>query len=64
MSNIRTVSGYWLDQPEVIYTVKVSLDSWDGIEDEKDLEIFFYTDGDPIEVGDIIAHDFVITKIH
>ena len=62
--SIKTISGHWLDQPETNYTVLVSLGSWDGVEDEKDRNIFFYTDGEPINVGDIVAGDFVITAIH
>lgn len=64
MSNLKTISGHWIDQPETNYTVLVSLGSWDGVEDEKDRNIFFYTDGDPIKVGDIVAGDFIITAIH
>ncbi len=60
---IQTVDGHWLDD-DTVYTVRVSIDSWNGIEDDEDASIFYYTDGDPIEVGDIIASDFVITKIH
>lgn len=60
---IQTVDGHWLDD-DTVYTVSVSSESWNGIEDDEDASIFFYTDGDPIEVGDIIAGDFVITKIH
>ena len=60
---IKTVDGHWIDETTV-YTVNVSLDSWDGQEDEKDRDIFYYTDGDPIKVGDIIANDFVITEIY
>ena len=61
---IKTVDGHWIDDATTIYTVNVSIDSWDGLEDEADRNIFYYTDGDPIEVGDTIALDFVITKIH
>lgn len=64
MSNLQTISGHWLDQPETNYTVLVSLGSWDGVEDDIDQKIFFYTDGDPIKVGDIVAGDFIITEIH
>lgn len=62
--SIKIISGHWIDQPDTNYTVLVSLKSWNGIEDEKDRNIFFYTDGDPIKVGDIVAGDFVVTKIH
>ena len=64
MNAIKTISGHWIDQPATTYTVKVSLGSWNGIEDEADRNIFFYTDGEPINVGDIVASDFVVTAIH
>ena len=55
------VSGHWTDEPQRVFDVLVSLDSWDG--DENDHHVFYYTDGEPINVGDIIAEDFVITQI-
>jgi hypothetical protein len=61
---VKKISGHWIDQPDAKYTVLVSLGSWNGIEDEADRNIFFYTDGEPIKVGDIVASDFVITRIH
>lgn len=62
--NIKTVDGYWLDDDKTVYTVSVSLGSWNEVDDEFDRKIFFYTDGEPIEIGTIIAGDFVITNIH
>lgn len=58
------VNGYWIDQPDTERSVRVSLGSWDGQEDEKDLTIFYYTDGAPLSVGDVIARDFVVTEIN
>ena len=64
MKNIHSVTGYWVDEPEHKFDVLVSLDSWDELEDEKDSQIFFYTDGEPIYVGCVIAEDFVISTIN
>lgn len=54
------VEGYWKDDREYVTTVAVSLGSWDGSDDE---DIFYYTEGDDIKVGDTIAGDFVILEI-
>lgn len=61
---VVNVIGHWVDAPDTEYSVRVSLGSWDGQEDEADRNIFYYTDGAPFCVGDVIAGDFVITKIH
>ena len=63
MNQIVQVDGYWSDDPKHEYQVKVSTGSWDGVEDEKDRDIFWYTDGDPLNVGDVISDDFVVTKV-
>lgn len=63
MKNIHSVTGYWIDEPAHKFNVLVSLDSWDGNEDEADQQIFYYTDGEPIYVGCVIAEDFVISSI-
>jgi hypothetical protein len=60
---IKTIEGHWQDDPATRYCVNVSLGSWDGIEDEKDRDIFYYMDGEPLRVGDVIANDFVVTNI-
>tara|TARA_R110000823_G_scaffold185574_1_gene317953 strand:- start:284 stop:499 length:216 start_codon:yes stop_codon:yes gene_type:complete len=60
---LQTVTGFWKDEPQHTYTVKVSLGTWDGRDDLSDLGIFYYTDGDQIKVGDTIAEDFIITSI-
>lgn len=62
-NQIVTVTGHWVGHPSNKYTVNVSLGEWDGVEDEADRKIFYYTDGEPLKVGDIIAGDFVVTAI-
>ena len=62
-TQIITVTGHWTDDPSNKHTVAVSLGEWDGVEDETDRGIFYYTDGEPLKVGDIIASDFVVTAI-
>ena len=56
------VEGYWKEDPETRYWFKVSLGSWDGYEDDKDRDIFYYTDGEPLNIGDTIAGGFVVTN--
>jgi len=63
MTQIKLVEGYFTDNPNHIHYVNVSLQSWNGIEDHADNDIFFYTDGEPLQVGQKIAEDFVITSI-
>lgn len=60
---IITVTGHWVDDLSNKYTVAVSMGEWDGVEDEADRNIFYYTDGEPLKVGDTIAGDFVVTAI-
>jgi hypothetical protein len=60
---LKTITGFWNDEPQHALTVTVSLGTWNEQEDLSDLGIFYYTDGDPIKVGDIIAEDFTITSI-
>ena len=55
--------GYWDDEPENIFSVNIALGDWDGKEDYADEQIFFYMDGEPLEVGAIVADGFVITSI-
>jgi hypothetical protein len=43
--------GRWHDNNETFQGMVVSDGDWDGIEDAKDEQIFFYTDGDPV-MGD------------
>ena len=59
----KDCEGYWDDDPESIFTVRIALGEWDGIEDDEDQEIFWYMDGYPLRVGDVISDGFVITNI-
>jgi hypothetical protein len=45
------------------YQVDIALGSWDEVEDEEDRNIFFYMDGEPLEVGLILDDGFVIVDI-
>jgi hypothetical protein len=45
------------------YYVKIALDSWDEQEDAEDESIFFYMDGEPLELGMIIGEGFLVTHI-
>jgi hypothetical protein len=61
-------TGFWLpDDPSAKYVhfmdVKIALDSWDEEEDHEDQSIFFYMDGEPLEVGLIVSDGCVITNI-
>lgn len=56
--------GYWSGEPEHIYEVKIALGGWDGVEDYEDEGIFFYMDGEPLEVGTVLDDGFVITQVN
>ena len=43
--------GYWIDTKENFNGMVVSDSEWNGVEDAKDEQIFYYTDGEPV-VGD------------
>jgi hypothetical protein len=43
--------GFWNDDGKFFHGMVVSDGEWDGIEDAKDEQIFFYTDGEPV-MGD------------
>lgn len=45
------------------YDVTIALGSWDENEDAEDEQIFFYMDGQPLEVGMILGDGFVVTNI-
>jgi hypothetical protein len=62
-NKVVTVQGHWVDEPDVIQIRRVSLGSWDGVEDEADRNIFYYTDGEPLNIGGVIADVFVVTEI-
>jgi hypothetical protein len=59
--SILNCVGYWAEEPERTYGVRISTGEWDG--DENDHDIFFYMDGEPLAVGMTISDDFVITEI-
>ena len=61
-AKVINVEGYWQDSPDTRYWVNVSLGSWDGYEDEKDRDIFYYMDGEPLNIGAVIADNFVVTN--
>lgn len=60
---IVTVEGYYIDEPNHIYTVNVSLGYWNGIEDHTDNDIFYYMDDVPLNVGDTLSDSFIVTAI-
>ena len=66
MSKYTTVDveGYFDDEPDTIYSVVVALEAWDGVEDAEDEGIFFYMDGELLEVGAVVADNFVITEVY
>jgi len=45
------------------FDVEIALGSWDEEEDAEDERIFFYMDGQPLEVGMIISDGFLVTYI-
>lgn len=51
---VRKVDFFWVD---------IALDSWDEVEDAEDEAIFFYMDGQPLEVGSVLDDGFVIVEI-
>jgi hypothetical protein len=52
------------DRKACLINVKVSLGSWDEEEDAEDESIFFYMDGEPLEIGSIIAEDLIVVDIY
>ena len=61
--NFLTCLGYWRDEPSRIFSVTVALGSWNGKEDADDETVFFYMDGEPLQVGSVISEDFIVTEI-
>lgn len=45
------------------FDVTIALGSWDEIEDAEDERIFYYMDGEPLEVGTIVSDNFVVVRI-
>ena len=65
---VKNCTGFYLpDNPIArkvdFFDVKIALDSWDEEEDAEDESIFYYMDGEPLEVGLILSDGFVITNI-
>ena len=59
----KMVAGYWIDAPQHVFTVKVALTEWNGVEDAEDETVFHYMDNEPLTVGCIISEGFVVTSI-
>lgn len=57
--NIKLARGYWNDTRE-LFTHVIALDSWDGIEDDDDAQVFYFFDGDE-PLGN--HGDFTITEL-
>lgn len=64
MTKYETVScmGRFADS-DFDYQVTIALGSWDGVEDREDEDIFYYMDGEPLEVGMVLDDGFVITEV-
>lgn len=61
---IKVCSGYWADEPtRILSGARVALESWDEAEDHWDESIFYYMDNQPLQVGAVIAEDFIVTEI-
>ena len=45
------------------YNVTIALGSWDEEDDAEDESIFYYMDGEPLEMGMILTDGFVVTRI-
>lgn len=61
-------SGFWLPTDPTakavgIMNVLIAKGSWDEVEDADDERIFWYMDGDELQVGDIISDGFVVIEI-
>jgi hypothetical protein len=59
----KMVTGYWTAEPQHIFTVKVALGEWDGIEDAEDDTVFHYMDNEPLTVGCTISEGFIVNSI-
>ena len=70
MSKYKTkyCTGFWLPDDQLsrkvhFCGVEIALGAWNEVEDAEDEDIFFYMDGEPLEVGMIISDGFVIVEI-
>ena len=65
----KCCTGFWLPNDQLAHKVDfldvtIALGSWDEQEDAEDKGIFYYMDGDPLEVGVIVSDGFVVTQIY
>lgn len=65
---VKNCKGFYLPESPTasrvdFFWVDIALDSWDEVEDYEDEAIFFYMDGQPLEVGSILDDGFVIVEI-
>jgi hypothetical protein len=64
----KNCKGFYLPESPTasrvdFFWVDIALGAWDEVEDEEDRNIFFYMDGEPLEVGLILDDGFVIVDI-
>ena len=58
-------SGYFDNQTNNVFDVKIATEGWNGKCDSDDEKIFYYLDNDEtIKEGDTISDGFTITKIY
>ena len=58
-------SGYFDEQTNNVFNVKIATEGWDGKCNYDDETIFYYLDNDEtIKEGDTISDGFIITKIY
>jgi hypothetical protein len=65
----KCCTGFWLPSDPLarkvdFCDVTIALGSWDEQEDAEDEGIFYYMDGEPLEVGVIVSDGFVVTQIN
>ncbi len=60
--------GLWMPEPSArkadLFDVTIALGQWDEEEDAEDERIFYYMDGEPLEVGTILSDGFIVTHIY
>lgn len=64
----KKCTGFWLPNDPIarkvdFFDVWITEDTWDEVEDDEDAFIFYYMDGEPLELGCILSDGFVITGI-
>jgi len=55
------IEGCWKDSPKESHEYVVAIGKWDGIEDEYDNGIFYYSEEMP-QVGDQMS-EFIVRKV-